>query len=316
MEPSIGTEFACALPGGFRLLLAEDDRLSAGMVTDTLIAAGFGVHHVTDGLNALEAIEREHVDLLITDWVMPRLNGLDLVEAIRERPHLNDLYVIFLSAIDDKEQLVRALSAGADDYLAKPFHSGELLARVRAGTRILGLQRELATANRTLQRLAMTDALTELPNRRALHEMVATETARIARGGPDSCLAMIDLDNFKQANDAYGHRVGDEVLTHIARTLRVAARAADTVGRLGGDEFVVILHGCAPAEALDACQRIRSHIVGNPALVGPDARPLDITASFGIALLKPHMRPEEALASADLALYDAKNAGRNTVVAA
>jgi len=314
MDLPTGTEFACALPGGFRVLLAEDDRLSAAMVTDSLAGAGFGVRHVSDGLLALESLEHDRFDLLVTDWVMPRLNGLDLVEAIRERPHLNDLYVIFLSAMNGKDEIVQGLSAGADDYLAKPFHRGELLARVRAGTRIVGLQRELATANRTLQRLAMTDPLTELPNRRAVLEMLATEAARLARGGLDSCLAMIDLDNFKQANDAHGHRVGDDVLIHVARTLRASARTADTVGRLGGDEFVVILHGCLQDEAVEVSERIRAQLAGSPVRVGAGAT-LTVTASFGITALKPNRGPEEALAAADQALYEAKAAGRNTVLA-
>jgi CheY-like chemotaxis protein len=261
MEPSIGTEFACALPGGFRLLLAEDDRLSASMVTDTLIAAGFGVHHVTDGLNALEAIEREHVDLLITDWVMPRLNGLDLVEAIRERPHLKGV-------VSRRRRLPRCHDR-CPDRAAEPAS----LARD-------GCDRDCA----------------DCPRRAGL--LSGDDRPRQLQAGE------------RRLRPSHRRRGADPHRANAA-----CRRAADTVGRLGGDEFVVILHGCTPAEAVDACERIRSHIVRNPALVGPDASPLEITASFGIAQLKPHMRPEEALASADRALYDAKNAGRNTVMA-
>src|SRR5215210_6574987 len=159
-------------PAGARILLAEDSGLAAAVATATLTREGHRVHVVANGHEALAALERLTFDLLITDWVMPGMDGVELCRQIRGREALRGLYILFLTARDGKRDVVGGLGAGADDYLPKPFDADELLARVRAGLRIVGLQRELLAANRTLRQLALTDELTDLPNRRALFEML------------------------------------------------------------------------------------------------------------------------------------------------
>jgi diguanylate cyclase (GGDEF)-like protein len=303
------------LPGAFRVLVADDERISSAVVSATLSEAGFGVDVVRDGLAALDALTNGSYDILITDWVMPRMDGLDLVTAVRERPEFQDLYVIFVTARDRKSEVIQGFDAGADDYLTKPFDPRELIARVRSGTRILSLQRELEAANGTLSRLAMTDSLTDLPNRRAVLELLATESARMARGGPPSCVGVLDIDNFKRANELQGgHRTGDAVLVEIARTLRSAARTADMVGRLGGDEFVLLLHSCALAEAFPVCDRIRTAIE-SLRVPTPEGEVFTPTVSIGIARLVAGQAPIDALAAADEALFDAKRTGRNRIAA-
>jgi two-component system, cell cycle response regulator len=307
------SRWSCPLPGAFRVLAADGERISSAVVSATLSEAGFGVDVVGDGLAAMEAVTTGGYDILITDWALPRLDGLDLVTAVRERPELQDLYVIFVTARDRKSEVVQGFDAAADDYLTKPFDPRELIARVRSGTRILSLQRELEALNGTLSRLAMTDSLTGLPNRRAVLELLATESARMARGGPPSCVGILDIDSFKRANELQGgHRTGDAVLVEIARTLRAAARTADMVARLGGDEFVLLLHGCTLDESFPVCDRLRAAIesLRVPTVDGEVFTP---TVSIGVAPLEPGQAPIDALAAADEALFDAKRTGRNRV---
>jgi PleD family two-component response regulator len=180
------------------VLVADGERISSAVVSASLSEAGFGEDVAADGRAAMEAVTAGGYDILITDRALPRLDGLDFVTAVRERPEFQDLYVIFVTARDRKSEVVQGFDAGADDYLTKPFDPRELIARVRSGTRILSLQRELEALNGTLSRLAMTDSLTDLPNRRAVLELLATESARMSRGGPPSCVGVLDIDNFKR----------------------------------------------------------------------------------------------------------------------
>ncbi len=311
----MASQWVCPLPGAFRVLLADDDRLASAVAHATLTEAGFAVDRVRDGLSALEALESGNYDFLITDWVMPKMDGLELVTTVRERNRFEELYVIFVTARDRKSEIVKGLTAGADDYLTKPFDPRELIARVRAGTRIRALQRELESANSTLARLAMTDSLTELPNRRAMLELLAMESSRLARGGPPCCVAVVDVDNFKRANDLHGgHLTGDVVLAEIAKGLRSAARSADVVGRLSGDEFVVLLHSCPLDEATTVCDRIREAIQG-VRVATQDGEFLP-TISIGVAAMVPGQTPIDTLATADEALYSAKRDGRNRIAVA
>jgi two-component system cell cycle response regulator len=296
---------------GARLLVAEDSAVAAQVTRRTLVEAGCIVHLVVDGREALAALAEEEFDLVVTDWMMPEVDGLELCRSIRANERWAGLYVLFLTTFGEKEQIVEGLSAGADDYLCKPFHPGELLARVRAGYRLVGLQRKLRTANSQLERLAMTDPLTELANRRAFDRLVDYEAAGFARGGPPFCLVRIDLDRFKDVNDTHGHEAGDRLLAGVGEALSNVTRDADAAARIGGDEFALLLRACSIDDAVRACERVRACIAKVRILL--EGEEAGTTASFGIAQAQHGVDPSETLAAADAALYEAKHAGRDRI---
>jgi two-component system, cell cycle response regulator len=320
---------------GPRLLLVEDSNLSAAITRDVLVRAGYRVTRVANGAEALELVDTMECDLVITDRLMPEMDGIELCTRLRRRPSGAGLYVLMLTGLDRKQDIVDGLAAGADDYLTKPFDAAELLARVRAGLRIVTLQRELAAANQALSRLALTDPLTDLPNRRAIDDLLAMEAAQRDRDGGESAVAILDLDSFKQINDGHGHAVGDLALTAVAKLLRREMRAADTCGRLGGEEFVLLLRGCSVENAIPVCERLRTEI--GRLRIPAAGTTISLTASLGVAALEVTVTPTEAvrrhrgsggtestwkraaqraLQAADEALYRAKAEGRNRVAAA
>jgi two-component system chemotaxis response regulator CheY len=299
---------------GARLLVAEDSAVAAQITKRTLVEAGCIVRLAEDGAAALALLAEEEFDLLVTDWMMPGIDGLELCRSIRQNERWAGLYVLFLTTFGEKEQIVEGLSAGADDYLCKPFHPGELLARVRAGYRLVGLQRRLRKANSALERLAMTDPLTDLSNRRAFDQLVDYEAAGFARGGPPFCLVRIDLDRFKEVNDTHGHDAGDRLLTGVGEALNSVTRGADAAARIGGDEFALLLRACSVDDAVRACERVRAQI--SKVRIRLDGEEAGTTASFGIAQAQHGVDPAETLAAADTALYDAKDAGRDRIAVA
>jgi two-component system cell cycle response regulator len=243
---------------------------------------------------------------------MPNLNGIDLCRLVRERASSPYQYILLVTAKDDKQDLVRGLEAGADDYLSKPFDRDELRARLRTGRRILTLQDEQLKAKEELRLQATHDGLTGTWNRNAILDLLHREYELAARTGSTIGIIMLDLDHFKQVNDTYGHLAGDHVLVEAARRMQEAVRSYDLVGRYGGEEFLVVSPGC-DREQIQICgERIRSAMAEQPVLA-LDLR-IPITVSAGTAVLVPRLNSEkDALAAADTALYRAKSGGRNRV---
>jgi two-component system, cell cycle response regulator len=313
----LSAEHSQLVPGalaGARILVAEDSNVQAHVTRRALEEAGSSVRVETDGFLALAALDEEHFDLLVTDWMMPNCNGLELVRAVRSREDLAGLYIVFLTTLDEKDQMVEGLSAGADDYVGKPFHPGELVARVRAGYRLVELQAKLRAANDALGRLAMTDPLTELANRRAFDDLLAAEAASFARGGPPFCVARIDLDRFKTVNDEHGHDVGDLLLVAVAGALRTGIRANDLAARIGGDEFVLMFRACSTDEAIVVCERVQARL--GAIQVPVEGGTISASASMGIAQIRHSLAAAETMAHADEALYSAKRDGGRAIVAA
>lgn len=302
------------------ILLAEDDTPTRMMLQSLLSNWGYSVTSVSDGDKAWQILcGTEHPHLLILDWMMPGVEGPEIVRRLREREPDNLYYAIIITSRDIKDSAARALNAGADDFVGKPFNSDELRARVAVGHRVRSLLEtlinklhQLEVATETISRQARTDELTGLHNRRSFREILTLALSAARRHHHPLALISIDLDHFKNVNDTLGHSTGDLVLKEFAMLMRELIRSEDVAVRLGGEEFMILLpHAdCAAAAAL--AERIRTAFAQNRG----SAAPLTVTASFGVAQLQDREEEDALMRRADAALYRAKEKGRNRVVTA
>lgn len=311
-----------------RILIVDDDKAVADYLQQLLTSHGHTVFSAADGKEGLEKVLEYTPQLVISDWIMPNMDGIAFCESLRTTRDGRGLYFIILTALADEDRLVEAFEAGVDDYLVKPYSVKVLMARLRAGQRVTQLKdeisrereevrrvaSELAVTNRRLQRLALTDPLTLLPNRRYGMDSLEQEwEAAKNRGRPVTCM-LIDLDRFKQINDTYGHDAGDTALKQAAKILKSAARTQDIVSRIGGEEFMVICPDTPLKEGTQYAELIRRTFADS--LVNAGADRIKINVSIGIAEYNPAMPHFSALIkAADDALYRAKLNGRNRVVA-
>ena len=298
-----------------RILVADDQPLFRRLIEAALRTAGHQVVLVADGREAWETLESGEFDLAVLDWMMPEVDGPTLCRRIREKARPRYVYLILLTAKDQLEDVISGLDAGADEYLVKPFNPEELRARVRAGGRIIELERQLSQANLHLETLASTDGLTGLLNRRAVLAHLEREAARCTKDRACLSIVMLDLDGFKEANDQHGHAAGDMLLREVAERLQAVLRRYDHLGRLGGDEFLMVLPGLSEMEAGAIAERMRRTLTAGPCLVGRGAA-VEISASFGVAGVEAGAQVDDALVLADQALYQAKREGGNRIAVA
>lgn len=289
-----------------KILIAEDDTTSRLTLAATLRKFGHEVTAVATGRAALQAWERDVFPLLISDWMMPELNGLELCRAIRSGSRQHYTYVILLTALSGKSNQLDGMDSGADDFISKPFDEDLLLTRLRVAERILELHEALRTE-------ATRDRLTALLNRGAILDFLQQSLERRVREGGDVGVIMIDLDHFKQINDQHGHLTGDVVLREAARRMQGALRPYDRIGRYGGEEFIVVSPQAEGSNSAVIAERVRSHLCAST-LSTPGGE-LRVTASLGVAHTAQFSSPttEQLVASADQALYEAKRGGRNQV---
>jgi len=298
-----------------RVLVAEDDPMVRRILQSWLQQWAHDVTVAENGADAWNVLQQaQPPDLLILDWMMPEIDGLELCRRVRADQRTGYRYILLITAKDARQDLVSGFEAGADDYLTKPFDRDELRARLRVGERILKLQDDLIRARDALQFQATHDVLTGICNRGAVLDVFNRELERSRRTRVPMAVLMLDLVHFKRINDTYGHLSGDAVLKEAARRLTQSVRSYDCVGRYGGEEFLVVLPGCDAAQALRIAERIRSAIAQNSVDAG-DAQ-LKLTASIGgVTLAAPvDGSANEILALADNALYQAKKAGRDRTV--
>jgi diguanylate cyclase (GGDEF)-like protein len=309
-----------------RILVVEDNPTDALLLQTLLESLGHTATVAGDGREALSRAVADSPEVVITDWNMPQMDGVELCEALRATQFGRHVYIMMLTGNDQEEHLYTAFRAGADDFLTKPLRAREVEARLYAAQRIVDVHvellrdldalrafnGELAVANRRLQEAAMLDFLTGLPNRRFCLERLVQEAAAAKRSGSPLSLLLVDIDHFKIVNDTYGHDVGDQVLQQAAKVLRTHARAGETFGRFGGEEFICICPGTGASEAVQFAERLRSAVAQQPLSAANVSR--QITISIGVSTL-PFGTSDitRLLKHADESLYAAKHAGRNRV---
>lgn len=297
------------------ILLAEDDPVTRMLMTRFLKNAGYEVDAVADGSEALDKMTKRYYPMLVTDWEMPQMDGIALCKAVRNMQLDGYVYALLLTARDAKEHIIAGLEAGADDYLVKPVHEPELIARLNAGRRILALEHSLRVANQRNRILSITDALTGAYNRRYLMEQLPREVERCRRYAYPLSVLMCDLDHFKEVNDQRGHAAGDDVLQQFAARAQKSIRSnSDWIARYGGEEFLIVLPETSYSDGLFVADKIRNVIASSPfsTRVGDTA----VTASFGVASTGPNgpdlaLKVETLIRTADECLYKSKLSGRN-----
>jgi diguanylate cyclase (GGDEF)-like protein len=294
-----------------KILIAEDDRVSARILETHLKKWGYEVFLEKDGEDAWQTLDRENIQIAILDWMMPKLNGIQLCRKIRKRESDFYTYIILLTARTSTEDIVKGLNSGADDYITKPVEYLELQARLKTGRRIIELENHNRKLRDRLEKIAQQDSLTGFLNKRNITEQLEKELSRGRRDHSAVSCILLDIDKFKQINDTYGHHVGDQVLVEMASRFRKNVRKHDQIGRYGGDEIMVLAWDADEQTLIKVSERLRRSVVGKP--FATDAGPLEISISLGGAstISSPDLSAEELIKLSDQALYRAKSKGRN-----
>lgn len=310
-------------------MVVDDDPIVRELLLNFLNAHGMDGIVCPDAHQALALLEVHNPRLIISDWEMPGMDGLEFCRRVRSRIGSNHVHFIMLTVHTSKDALCRAFDAGVDDFLAKPFNDAELMARIRTGMRAIGLYDELARQhrgsrelneqltnfNRRLEKLAITDDLTGLYNRRQAMHRLEEHWALCERYQRPVAIVSLDIDHFKQINDIYGHAGGDLVLREISDILRVCVRSTDTVCRIGGEEFLIVLPYQTQQEAEICAQRCRHAVAEREFKFGGQI--IRATISAGVASRRKDMaQSADLLVDCDEALYTAKRSGRNAVCCA
>jgi diguanylate cyclase (GGDEF)-like protein len=304
-----------------RILIAEDDAVSRTILRRAVEKTGHECLAAADGEEAWGLYkENPGIDVIISDWMMPGVDGLELCRRVRADGREGYTYFIFLTALGDREHLLQGLEAGADDYLSKPLDRDELGMRLTSALRVTELHGRLAVQNEELEQLnrmlfeqSRQDPLTSLGNRLRLREDLQVLQGRADRYGHSYAVVLCDVDFFKAYNDRYGHLAGDDVLRRVAATLSSGLRTGDTAYRFGGEEFLLVLPEQDAEAATAITERLR-RAVEDLGIPHADGLPLGVvTVSAGVAVSAEAGDADGLLQAADRALYAAKEAGRNRV---
>jgi len=295
-----------------RVLIADDDIISRAVVKALLLKWGYEVMEVGDGNQAWNILkDKDSPHLVLLDWMMPGMDGLELCRCLRQSGNNTYHYIILLTGRDSKEDIIGGLNAGADDYITKPFMPEELEVRLRVGKRILDLQQSLKEALEVQRYQAQHDRLTGIFNHVEILNILEKELDRAGRQNGNLAVIMGDLDRFKKVNDTYGHVAGDAVLVEVAARMKNNIRLYDSAGRYGGEEFLLVLPGCTNEEAIIIANRILESISKEPVIFNNTL--IKVTISLGLAVNRAGetITVTELVQLADTALYKAKQNGRN-----
>lgn len=293
------------------IVVADDDPISRRLIERSLTKWGYDVIVACDGEEALKVFNyTDAARIAILDWMMPKVDGIEVCRQIRRRTSQPYVYIILLTAKTQREDLLQGLEVGADDYITKPFDANELKARLRVACRIIDLQEELLSMQKELRVQATHDFLTGLPNRLLFSDRLSQKIAAARRNHGSVGVMFLDVDRFKVVNDALGHSFGDILLKQVAERLASRIRESDTVARSGGDEFTFILSDIkTPTDATAAAQRI---IDSFSVPFEINSHQIYVTASIGISIYPQHGEDVETLVkNADSAMYHAKSLGGN-----
>ncbi len=302
----------------YPVLLVEDDPISRKILENILLKEGFDVTTVENGRMALNLFRHRFFPIVLTDWLMPEMEGPDLCRAIRSESPEGYVYIVLLTSKDSKADIISGLEAGADDYLTKPAHRDELVARIKNGLRILELEKSLKKANEEIRILSITDPLTGAYNRGYLNERLPQEIKRSTRYRHPLSLILSDIDHFKNVNDRFGHLAGDQVLKEFVKCIIESIRdQIDWEARYGGEELLVVLPETDFKGAMLLANRLRE--VCSQRIINAQENQITITASFGVTGFtaetpRNKISVEALLQQSDTYLYQAKNQGRNRVV--
>lgn len=290
------------------VLLVEDSATARAVVRRCLDRHGFEVIEANDGEEALSKCRASLPDVVLLDIEMPKMNGYQVIGALKADPQVRSIPVVFLTGRDAVEDVAEGLRLGGHDYLRKPFEEIELLARISAAARLKSLQDELAARHEQLLEVSRRDVLTGLHNRRYLEEQLTPMASSALRHQQPLSAVMVDIDHFKTVNDTYGHPAGDAVLSEIAERMRAILRVEDALGRWGGEEFLVLLPQTDSAGAGALSERLRLAVARTPFDVGSALVPVTISLGYATTLRRDGPR---LVRRADAALYQAKAGGRD-----
>ena len=302
-------------PANANILIVDDVEDNVEILEDLLTFDGHNVQSVRSGEAALKRVRESRPDLILLDILMPGMDGFEVCTRLKADENTKDIPVVFVSNMSDIEYKVKGFKVGGVDYINKPFHHAEILVRVNTHITMLRLRRHLEEQNAELERLANTDYLTNLYNRRRFFQAAEDEFAGAIRSRNPISITLMDLDFFKRINDTYGHMVGDQVLIHIAKIIRMHCRVSDVAARYGGEEFIILHPSIDRQNAFQVAERIRKGVEAKPYKSEEDE--INVTLSAGVVdtqIRSDVKRIDDILGLADKALYCAKDAGRNRVV--
>lgn len=295
-----------------KILVVDDNPNNLDVLIEHL--EGFDVSVALNGEDALALAARARPEVVLLDIQLPGMDGFETCRRLKQQASFKDVPVIFLTAMTDVEYTLKGFEVGGVDFITKPPHFEEVIARLRTHLTITRQREKLEAQKRELERLAMTDYLTQLPNRRAFQETAEKECARAGRSGKPFSLLLADIDHFKKVNDTHGHDGGDVILRDLATLLRGALRKSDHLARWGGEEFIALLPETGLEGALSVADQLRR--LAAEATIALAGAAVTITITIGVSECCKEATLHECIRAADDALYRGKTGGRDQVVSA
>ncbi|MGI0483582.1 diguanylate cyclase [Geminocystis sp. CENA526] len=301
-------------PKNFLILAVDDNSVNRILLEKLLKKEGYKITILGSSEEVMPYLANITPDIILLDLMMPNINGLELCESIKLNPNFQEIPVIFLTASDEKKDLLKAFDLGAVDYITKPFHNQELLARIKNHLELKFTRDELKKALIELEKLAKTDDLTGISNRRNFIALAQREFNLAQRQKRFFSLLILDIDYFKTINDTYGHPIGDKVIQFVANKCIESVRKEDLCARWGGEEFIIFLSETDLEGAIMVANRIRMGV--DQETIEIEDHQINVTVSIGVSVYNnDDVSVNQTISRGDMALYQAKNEGRNRVVA-